>query len=68
MTVRTERLAREIVRADVRARAAERALEWDEAFVWLSAREELRQVRSALMREQMVMGALWGVQREQEVA
>jgi hypothetical protein len=68
MTLQTDRLAREIVRADVRARAAERALNWDEAFVWLTTREELRQLRSVLMRQQMVTGEWWGVLREQEVA
>jgi hypothetical protein len=68
VTVQSERLAREIVRADVRAMAATRALEWDEAFVWLNTREELRQLRSVLMRQQMVTGAWWGVQREQDVA
>jgi hypothetical protein len=48
--------------------AATRALEWDEAFVWLNTREELRQLRSVLMRQQMVTGAWWGVLREQDVA
>lgn len=68
MTRQTDRLAREIVRADVRAAAATRALAWDEAHVWLTTREELRELRSVLMRQQMVSGAWWGAQREQEVA
>ena len=68
MTRQTERLAREIVRADVRARAATRALNWDEAYVWMTTREELRELRSVLMRQQMARGEWWGVLREQEVA
>jgi hypothetical protein len=68
MTLQTDRLAREIVRADVRVRAAERALSWDEAHVWRTTREELRELRSVLMRQQMARGEWWGVLREQEVA
>lgn len=65
MTLETERLARDIVRADVRAALAMKALAWEEASVWRVMREDLRAMRSALMREQMASGGWWGVPREQ---
>lgn len=55
----TERLARELVRADVRLRAAYESMLWDEASVWEGTREDLRQLRSDLMRRQMASGEWW---------
>jgi hypothetical protein len=68
VTLHTERLAREIVRADIRARAATRLELWDEAWIWVDAREELRALRSNLMRQQLITGEWWGAPPQQDVA
>jgi len=65
VTLETERLARDMVRADARAVVAMKALAWEEASVWRVLREDVRALRSALMREQLASGAWWGVAHEQ---
>jgi hypothetical protein len=52
----SERLAREMVRLELKAREAARFGWFDEAHTWLEAREELRLQRSALLREQWYSG------------
>lgn len=52
----TERLAREIVRADDRVAVAASRYAWDEVETWTDTRNELRRLRSEIMRSQWLTG------------
>jgi hypothetical protein len=60
----TERLAREIVRAEVLAKRAEARFGWDEAEIWWQTRDQLRDERSRVMRQEIDSGEWWPVRRE----